>query len=160
MSFISIIALYTGLLFHPFFISMTEINHNEKNKMLEVSVRIFADDLEKSLKKSCNCMVDLRSENEKEKVKRQVSNYLAQHLQIKVDGKLVPLEYLGFQFEAESIWSFLQVKDVAAVGEIEIRNSILHDYTNEQINMLRIRANGKDRSEKLDFPYNKFTSRY
>ena len=36
-------ALQTEIL-HPFFISVTEINHNIKDKSLEVSCKIFTDD--------------------------------------------------------------------------------------------------------------------
>ena len=36
-------------LFHPFFVSVTEMNHNAKDKTLEISCKLFADDFEKGL---------------------------------------------------------------------------------------------------------------
>ena len=45
-----LIVAYTALI-HPFFVSMTDINYNDNNKSLEISVRIFTDDLENTLRK-------------------------------------------------------------------------------------------------------------
>ena len=33
--------------YHPIFVSVTEIEHNAKDKTLEISCKIFTDDLEK-----------------------------------------------------------------------------------------------------------------
>ena len=43
--------LMTGFLalLHPFFVGVTEVQHNAKDKTLEVSVKLFAEDLEKTL---------------------------------------------------------------------------------------------------------------
>ena len=38
--------------FHPFYISITEINHNAKDKTLEISCKMFAEDLEETLNKN------------------------------------------------------------------------------------------------------------
>jgi len=37
---------------HPFYVSVTEISHNAKDKIIEISCKIFADDLEMTLTKS------------------------------------------------------------------------------------------------------------
>ena len=41
--------LWWSIIFHPFFVSVTEINHNAKNHSVEVSCRMFYDDLERAL---------------------------------------------------------------------------------------------------------------
>ena len=155
--FIQWLAIHTSMLFHPFYISMTEINFNNKSKSLEVSVRIFTDDFEKTLRKKCNCKVDLMAVNEKKAMEKVVNDYVQQHLQIKADGRLQALEFVGYQQEEESTWNYFLVKNVSQVKKLEIVNSLLHDYREEQVNMLHIKANGKDYTDKLDYP-NKFFS--
>ncbi len=49
------------------------------------------------------------------------------------------------------------VKDIPQVKKIEINNSLLHDYREEQINMLHININGKEQSDKLNYPYKSFS---
>ena len=44
---------------HPFYISITEINHNAKDKTLEISCKMFAEDLEETLDKNYKTEVDL-----------------------------------------------------------------------------------------------------
>src|SRR3954464_1671136 len=104
--FIQWLVLQASILFHPFYISMTEINFNNKSKSLEVSVRIFTDDFEKTLRKKCNCKVDLLAVNEKKAMEKAVNDYVQQHLQIKIDGRLQALEFAGYQQEEESIWNY------------------------------------------------------
>jgi len=49
---------YIGLLVHPFFVSMTDIRIiTTRVKELEISVRIFTDDLEESLRKYHNTKI-------------------------------------------------------------------------------------------------------
>jgi hypothetical protein len=77
--------------FHPFFISMTDINYNAGNKELEVSVRIFTDDFEKNLRKNCNCKVELIKPADKNAMNSLVNSYVLKHLQITVNGKTMAL---------------------------------------------------------------------
>jgi len=52
---------------HPFFVSVIDVNHNGKEKSLEVSVRIFTDDLETVLKNQTHATVDLTKAADKVK---------------------------------------------------------------------------------------------
>jgi len=153
--------LSVSLLFsHPFFISMTDINYNNKNRALEVSVRIFTDDFEKTLRKNCNCKVDLLHSDDKNAMNNVINSYILRHLQIKVDGQVEKLDFVGYQQEEESIWTYYEVKKVEQVRKIEINNTLLHDYRTEQINMLHIKANGKEQSDKLDYPEASFSGNF
>jgi hypothetical protein len=152
MLFLPELLIAAFMILHPFYISMTDINYNGKAKSLEVSVRIFTDDFEKTLAKNCNCKIDLINPSNKKEMEQQVSWYIVNHLQIKVNGQIQSLELSGYQQEAESTWNYFEIKNVGQVKKIEINNTILHDYKEEQINMLHIKANGKDFTDKLDFP--------
>ncbi len=48
--------------FHPFYVSVTEINHNAKEQTLEISCKMFAEDLEEILKKNYKTAIDLSAE--------------------------------------------------------------------------------------------------
>lgn len=137
---------------HPFFISMTEVNYNSKTKIVEVSVRIFADDFEKTLAKSCNCKVDMLLASNKNANDKLIGNYIARHLAIAVDGKPVTLQYQGYQQEEGSIWSYFEVPNVTAFHKLSMQNNILYEYDNSQINMVHVKANGKEQSDKLEYP--------
>ena len=137
---------------HPFFISMTEINHNATTKIVEVSVRIFADDFEKALANSCHCKVDLSHPANKVTTDKIVGEYIAKHLMVSIDGKPAVLQYQGYQQEDGSTWSYFEVKNVASFKKLDIYNNLLYEYNNSQINMVHAKANGKEQTDKLEYP--------
>ncbi len=72
-----------------------------------------------------------------------VADYIKNHLKIKVNGKLLQLQFVGYEKEEEAIWSYFQVSNVASIKKIEVRNDLLYEYKKEQINILHVMANGK-----------------
>jgi hypothetical protein len=137
---------------HPFFISMTDINHNPTHKSLEVSVRIYSDDFEQALRKNCRCTVEIMKPADQSAMSKTVSSYIVNHLQIKVDGQPASLQFAGYQQEEGSTWSYFEVKNVPSFKKLEVNNSLLYDYKEEQVNMVHLKAYGKEKSDKVDYP--------
>jgi hypothetical protein len=149
--------LFTALitLLHPFFVSVTEVRHNEKSKALEVSARIFYDDLEEALATSYQEKVDILKPADREQVNRLISDYLKKHLQISVNGKPLPLRFLGYEIEEDAAWCYLEVPEVGQVKRIDIRNEVLFAERPAQTNMLHVIVKGKRKSTKLHQPESK-----
>lgn len=139
--------------FHPFYISVTEINQNAKNKTFEISCKLFAEDFEETLRKNYNTNIDLSSE--KNKPDKLVSDYITKHLGLQVNGKAVVLNYVGYEKEKESVYCYFQVEATTAVKKIEVINRILHDFSDSQINIIHVIINGKRQSTKLEYPNNR-----
>lgn len=137
---------------HPFYVSVTEVEHNAQDKTLEISSKIFTDDLEAVLLKNYGTLVDFKKTNEKASQDKLVADYLKKHLVLKADGKPLNLDYVGFEEEREAIWVYCQVTGVATVKKLEMDISILHDYTNSQINLVHATVGGDRKSNKLDYP--------
>ncbi|MBD0298559.1 MAG: hypothetical protein ICV84_25725, partial [Flavisolibacter sp.] len=71
---------------HPFYVSVTEINHNSKEKTLEISCKAFAEDMEDILKKNYKTTVDLENANQKTQNNKLVNDYITHHLNLITDG--------------------------------------------------------------------------
>src|SRR5277367_5720430 len=80
---------------HPLYISVTEINHNAKDKILEISCKMFTDDLETVLEKVAKTHVDLTAPAGKPVSDKLIEAYVEKHLRLKVDGKPVVLQFVG-----------------------------------------------------------------
>src|ERR1700742_2911037 len=91
---------------HPLYISVTEINHNAKEKILEVSCKIFTNDFEAVLEKASKSRVDLSSAKDKAVTDRLIDEYVEKHLRLKVDGKAVQLHFVGSEKENDGTWSY------------------------------------------------------
>jgi hypothetical protein len=137
---------------HPFFVSVTEITHNAKEQSLEISCKIFTDDLEGAIRKSLNNIVDLSNPKDKAAADAAVATYIRKHFYLKADGRALNLQFVGFEKEGEAIWAYFEVTNIAALKKVEITNSILHDYQSKQINMMHVTINGNRQSRKLDYP--------
>ncbi|MFL5742393.1 MAG: DUF6702 family protein [Flavisolibacter sp.] len=137
---------------HPFYISVTEINHNAKDKTLEISCKMFAEDLEVQLEKNYRTTLDISSEKDKASFDKYIPDYLGQHFSLSVDGKPVKLVYVGFEKEKESAYCYFQVNGVSSVKKIDLVNSLLYDFNDQQINIMHVTVNGQRQSTKLNYP--------
>lgn len=139
-----------GHILHPVYISVTEIDYNKGG--LEISTRIFTDDFEKTLRKNSGKHVDLIQPADRKAMESLINDYLQQHLQVNVNGQLQKMQLLGFEQIDEAIYSYFEVKNVAQVKTLEVRNNILYDYEQRQVNVMHITVNGKRESTKLNYP--------
>jgi hypothetical protein len=139
-------------IFHPFYVSVTEINHNAKTQSVEISCRMFYDDLEHVLEKQYHTQLDIVHPKNKEQLNQLVSDYIRKHLLIKVDGKILNPAYVGFEIQEDGAWAYLEVKGIPKAQKIEVRDDLLYTEHTEQINMLHVTVNGERKSTKLDNP--------
>jgi hypothetical protein len=137
---------------HPFYIAVTEINHNAKDRTLEISCKMFADDLEQILEKNYKKALDISLDKDKPLFDQYIPDYIARHLTLVVDGKPVKPAYLGFEKEKESAFCYFQANDIPAPKKIGISNSILYDFNEGQINITHVTVNGSRQSIKLNYP--------
>lgn len=143
--------------YHPIFVSVTEIEHNAKDKTLEISCKIFTDDFETTLRAAYKTYVDLLKPKDRNAMNKLVGDYVQKHLLIKVDGKPVALEFLGYEQDEEGITSYYQVNNIAAVKKLDITNNILFEYKKEQISIIHTTINGNKKSSKLVNPEDKYS---
>lgn len=141
---------------HPIYVSVTEIEHNAKDKALEISCKIFTDDFEKTLRQqNNNVYVDLIRPKDKQLMDKLVSDYVTRHLLLKADGKPLALQYLGYEQEEEGIVSYFQVNNIPSVKKLDVTDNILFEYKKEQISIIHTTVNGNRKSTKLNNPEEK-----
>ena len=137
---------------HPFYVCVTEINHNVADKTLEISCKIFADDFEKVLTQKNKSVVSISHPKDKAALDKWINLYIRDHLSFKTDSKQANFNYLGFEKEDDAVYCYLQVDNISAVKKIDVVNTMLHDLNNNQINIMHVNVGGNRKSHKLDFP--------
>jgi hypothetical protein len=146
-----IVAAYLGL-FHPFYVSVTEVTHNAKTQSVEISCRMFYDDLEHVLEKQYRTKLDIVKPTNKVELNKLINDYVHKHLVIKIDGKVLNPAYVGYEIQEDGAWAYLEVKGVPKARKIEVHDELLYSEHTEQINMLHVTVNGERKSTKLDNP--------
>ena len=147
----NLIFLALAVIPHPLYVSITEINYNDQSHNIEISCKIFTDDLEQALGKKSGHSAHISSTRD-EAIAAEIAAYLAAHLGVSFDGKKVPVKFLGYELEKEAVWSYLEGPVARAPTSAEINNSILFDSFDQQINLVHITVKGERKSTKLVNP--------
>jgi hypothetical protein len=151
---------FSGATMHPIYVSVTEIQHNAKDKTLEISCKIFTSDFEAILKSKSKSKINLLQPSDKTLMESLVNQYIQQHLKIKVDGILKPMEFLGYEQNEDAIQSYFEIDNVSNLKKIDVQDDILYEYKSEQISIIHVIVNGNRKSTKLVNPDNSLSLNY
>lgn len=135
---------------HPFYMSVCEFNW--KDKELNASVKMFTNDLEDALRKSSGKKVDLINGTNKEELNALISEYIKKRLKVKINNEPLSFQFIGFEREEDAIWSYIEYKNCPKPKNIEIENSLLYDYINNQINIVHFEIGTDKKSSKVNKP--------
>jgi hypothetical protein len=148
-----LILIFGFINFHPYYVSNTDINYNSSSKTLEITCRIFTDNLEDALEKSSKNSVNILQPKNKEEVNQLISNYIIKHFQLSANGKLKSLQFIGYEQNEDAIWVYFEAIESEVPKKIEVTNSLLYDFFPQQINMIHYSVNGEKKiSHKLNNP--------
>jgi hypothetical protein len=139
-------------LVHPFFVSVTEINHNASQATVEISCKLFIDDFENALKNQYKAKIDLADPKDQKQLEKLIFDYMQKHLQIKINDKPVALNFVGFETESESVWCYLEVRQVPQVKSLAISNDLLYESHSTQMSIIHALVAGNRKSTKLVNP--------
>ncbi len=131
---------------HEFHLSLTEISHNTENKTLEVSIKLFTDDLLTALQQAGVPKMELGNENEPPEANEYIESYLKRHFKLTVNGKPTDFTYLGKEAELDATWCYVEVKEVKKVQSLEVENSFLLEAFDDQTNMVNLNIHGRKKS--------------
>ncbi|UCS94297.1 hypothetical protein KZP23_04505 [Echinicola marina] len=131
---------------HPFYISVTDINYNAEAKSLEIAQKIFWDDLEQALSKKYDEDLDFLHPQDPERLSDFVKAYLLENNVYEINGKVVKLEYLGYEVEEDAAWFYLEAKNVSFPKKVKISNKVLISDFPEQQNMVNFYLNDKPKT--------------
>ncbi len=123
---------------HEFYVSLAEIRYNTESEALEVSLRIFPDDMDRALETHYGIISNLATEIEHPLADSLLEIYLNELFKIELDGKSTPLSYLGKEAESDVMWCYMESGPVALPCEIIVNNSILTEIYEDQVNITQV----------------------
>jgi hypothetical protein len=138
------------LLPHPIHVSVTEIEYSEKNKSLQITSRIFIDDLETAIRtKTKQESLDLLNLPTGQSLDQLVRNYLADHLRIKVDGKPAKINYIAHELDDAAIICYLEIENIKKLKTLEVTDDVIHEVHADQYNLVHITYRSPVKSYRL-----------
>ncbi len=137
---------------HPFYLSVTDLKYNVKEKALQGSVKLFTNDLEEALKKIHKQTIDLINPKDSAKTGRMLDEYLKKRLLVHINGLAKNYEFLGFEREQEAIWMYIEIKNCPPPKKVSFENTLLYDYIKDQSNIMHLEVKGERKSLKVNNP--------
>lgn len=144
----SLFLTMTAFSLHKFYMGIYQVNYAPEKKVLQITSRIFIDDLNKALEKKYKrktIHIGTALETPEELV--LLKKYLAENFTIKVNGLLKPIVFLSKETDEDDVLvCYSKSIDIPKIKTIEIFNSVLMDWSPEQQNITHITAFGTKNS--------------
>lgn len=142
----------TAFIAHPYYMSVTELEYKSADKEIQISSKIFIDDLEFALQEEYKLKVEILNAADKKKNEALLGQFFQKHLKLSVDGKPVSYQLIGFEREEEAIWTYLVVKNISKLKSATVFNDLLYNYRDDQINIIHFKSNNDRKSHRLTYP--------
>ncbi len=129
--------ILTSFVVHKFYVSIYQINYKSEKKQIEITSRIFYDDMNTVLEKKFNKKIHIGQANETEADILLMKAYILNHFSIKVNGKTKTINYLSKETEANVAICYFKITDVAKIKTLEIENTALFELNSDQQNIIQ-----------------------
>ncbi|EIA09074.1 hypothetical protein HJ01_01460 [Flavobacterium frigoris PS1] len=123
-----------------------QVNYAPEKKMLQITTRIFVDDLDKALEKKYNKKLHLATDSESSAEVALLKKYLGEKLTIKINGKSSPIKFLSKELEGDVLVCYLSINGVSKISSLEMYNAVLIDWNSEQQNITHFTVLGEKHS--------------
>jgi hypothetical protein len=129
---------------HKFYLSNTSIAFNSQNRAIEITSKIFTDDLEHAIEAQCYRYHSLYPQTPE--VFELVKKYIGENLNLQVAGRNVVLNFLGYSVDNDMTTLFLEGNYFDPISVV-VNNTILLDMYSDQQNIVEVRWNGQSKRE-------------
>jgi hypothetical protein len=121
---------------HKYHTSLTRIDHNQTENLLEITIKVFAHDLLPTLNKRLSKKIDLENTPDIDQI---LQNYLAEKFVLKTrSGEEKKFQWVGKELETEVIRFYLQIPFEGELEGAEIKNTMFFESFREQVNLISV----------------------
>jgi hypothetical protein len=72
---------------------------------------------------------------------------------VRVDGRVLPAEYVGHELEEQSTFVYFQLNEAdGSPKKLEINNSVLYEFNEKQMGIIHASVNNNRKSSKIENP--------
>ncbi|MDX6695225.1 MAG: hypothetical protein QOF02_2828 [Blastocatellia bacterium] len=129
---------------HTFHTSLMSIEYNHQEQLLEISLEVYAHDLETILAKRAGKSVRLDKATDAEPL---IFAYLQEAVTIQNGaGETKPLAWVGMETQTDRTWLYFESKLPEGLNGVQLRNRLFFELLADQINLVHL----KDRDTKTD----------
>ena len=126
---------------HKYYISLTKIDFVEKEKSVQITMRFFIDDIEKTLEGRYKIELELATEEENKNANIYLEKYIASKFEIIIDQKVKSFKFLGKEYENDIVFFYLEITNIEMIKQISVQNRMLFEEFPDQQNFVKTNIN-------------------
>ncbi|MEL1243571.1 DUF6702 family protein [Flavobacterium sp. DGU11] len=131
---------------HKYYVAVFLIEFSPKKKVLQMTSRVFIDDLEAAFTKKYNRKFYLGEKRELPETEEYLTKYFTENVKIKVNGKSKAIKYMGKEIENDILICYYTIPADSKIKSVEVSNTILFDAYPEQQNIINTKINSNKKS--------------
>ena len=140
---------------HKYYLSLTQIEYNKDQNSLEVIINVFMDDIELAINKEYAIDLNLTTKDELKDADVYFHKYLTKNLTFTIDNDIVTHNYIGKEYEGDLVYFYLEIAVKENPKSLEVFNTILLTYFEQQQNIVKFKNDSKRQSKILSKNTNK-----
>lgn len=136
----------TAMSVHKFYVSTYQVNYVSQKKMMQITSRIFIDDLNEALEKKYKKRAYVGTNRQTEADIDLMKKYIAEKCIIKINGEQKSFTYLSNELEANVLVCYFSIKNISKLNTLSIENSALMELNGDQQNVIQANIDGDKKS--------------
>ena len=126
---------------HRYHTSLTRMDYNEQERLVEISIQLFTHDLVPALEQKAGKRIDLEKTPEVDKL---ILGYLNENFVLKnKNGESPALKWVGKELQVDAVWVYVEIPATENLAGANLQNTILFESFPEQTNLVIARFGGK-----------------
>lgn len=122
---------------HKFYVSIYQVDFVPEKKRVEITARIFMDDLNLALEKEFKIKTTLGEKLETTQDFTLLKQYLSKHLRVFIDGKEKQVVFLSKEIDNNVVIVYMKITDIKKFNSFKIHNNALLDLYPDQQNIIQ-----------------------
>ena len=131
---------------HKYYISLCEIEYVEKKQSVQIIVGLFIDDLEIVLNKNNQTSLYLATSKEPKNIDNYYKEYLKKNLKFIINNTNTSYTYIGKEYDDNLVHFYLEIPNISKLESIEITNTCLFNYFEDQQNIVKLKINNYNKT--------------
>ena len=124
---------------HKIHVSLTNIVYKKESKTLQITTRVFIDDIENAINKKYGLKLEFDTEKETSETDKYLKKYFEENLKITIDNQEITLSYLGKEYDEDIVYVYFEMENIPDFKQIEVKNTVLFDLFDDQQNIIKIK---------------------
>jgi hypothetical protein len=126
---------------HKYYVSMTKIKYVKEKETVQITMRFFIDDIEKTLNTRFKKDFKLATSEEYIDTDKFLNLYIHQKFEYKINDQSVKYTFLGKEYDNDIVFFYLESTDIKNIKTIEVENKMLLELFEEQQNFIKLYIN-------------------